>query len=293
MAMIRGNQSAARVFAVTLSPYYLVAWSLLIAGCDLHLPGRPDPADKYQRPDAILDFAALYKQNCAGCHGANGTLGPAPPLNDDLFRTIVPLEELVRVLNHGRPGTPMTAFARPNGGPLTEPQIQILVHEIKGIPYRVVRKVSSGKTAIEVVSGGHGSGDEVVREVTADALAWGVPPERRDAPPYLSKDAPAGKPSDGLQWFSQACASCHGSEGRGWKRDDEVIHRINDRDFLALISNQALRRYVLTGRSDLGMPNWADRTDRPGDFEPLTAQQISDLVELLASWRRGEGMDVK
>ena len=55
----------------------------LTAGCDF--PGRPRPADRPVPADQVLDFAALYRENCAGCHGADGKHGPAPPLNDPLF----------------------------------------------------------------------------------------------------------------------------------------------------------------------------------------------------------------
>jgi mono/diheme cytochrome c family protein len=40
----------------------------LAAGCDL--PGRPRAADRPVPADRVLDFAALYGENCAGCHGA-------------------------------------------------------------------------------------------------------------------------------------------------------------------------------------------------------------------------------
>ena len=50
----------------------------LAAGCDL--PGRPDPADRPVPANEVVDFRLLYGQNCAGCHGANGELGPGPPL---------------------------------------------------------------------------------------------------------------------------------------------------------------------------------------------------------------------
>ena len=61
---------------------------------------------------------------------------------------------------------------------------------------------------------------------------------------------------------------------------------INDRAFLALISDQALRRIIITGRHDLGMPNYAQTDGRPDDFKPLTSEEIDELVALLASWRR-------
>ena len=75
--------------------------AVLAAGCDL--PGQPKPADRPVPADQVMDFDALYAQNCAGCHGADGKLGPAPPLNDPLFRAIVPEEELVDVVTEGGP----------------------------------------------------------------------------------------------------------------------------------------------------------------------------------------------
>ena len=56
---------------------------------------------------------------------------------------------------------------------------------------------------------------------------------------------------------------------------------INDPAFLALVSEQVLRRFVITGRSDLGMPNCAE-----GEGRPLTAPEINDLVALMMSWKR-------
>src|SRR5262249_57842209 len=86
---------------VTLSPCHLVTVSLLLAaGCDL--PGRPSIADRPVPANQVKDFGALYATHCAGCHGADGKLGPAPPLNDPLFLAIVPNAELMRVIIEGR-----------------------------------------------------------------------------------------------------------------------------------------------------------------------------------------------
>ena len=46
-----------------------------------------------------------------------------------------------------------------------------------------------------------------------------------------------------------------------------------------------MRRYIITGRPDLGMPNFADNQDRGTDFKPLTAQQVTDLAAFLTQWR--------
>ncbi len=211
-------------------------------------------------PDKVLDFSALYKQNCAGCHGSDGNLGAALPLNDSLFRAIVPEEELTRVISIGRPGTPMPAFARENGGSLTAAQIRVLVDEIKGTH----------------------------RKPGANVTGWGVPkspPE--NVPSYLMGKAASERTSDAYEQirkttYARACADCHGDHGQG---GDEA-GPINDPALLSLTSDQALRRLIITGRSDLGMPDFADAEGRPADFKPLSAAEVADLVELLAHWRK-------
>src|ERR1700722_454030 len=72
-----------------------------IPGCEL--PGKPKLAAKPIAADKVVGFDALYSQNCAGCHGADGRLGPAPPLNDAIFLAIVPDRVLASVVAKGRP----------------------------------------------------------------------------------------------------------------------------------------------------------------------------------------------
>src|SRR5262245_50841254 len=98
---------------------FLLATS--VAGCAW--PGQPDPKDKFVYPDKVMDFAKLYGKHCAGCHGKDGRLGAAPPLNDSLFRALIPEETLAAVIGKGRPGTSMPGFAQSGGGPLTPAQI--------------------------------------------------------------------------------------------------------------------------------------------------------------------------
>jgi cytochrome c oxidase cbb3-type subunit 3/ubiquinol-cytochrome c reductase cytochrome c subunit len=210
------------------------------------------PADK------VLSFDALYTTRCSGCHGADGKLGPAPPLNDALFLAIVPDAELRRVITKGRSVTPtqrspMPAFAEGHGGPLTDAQVKVLAEGIK--------------------------------------TRWGPPTSPSGSvPPYL---APAGtspgKKHEGTRVFARACAGCHGKEGEGVERDGRLRRKIHDPAFLALISDQQLRRYVITGRPDFDprMPAYDGKDGRPPDFRPLTSAEIDDLVALLAYWRQG------
>jgi mono/diheme cytochrome c family protein len=95
----------------------------------------------------------------------------------------------------------------------------------------------------------------------------------------------AGDKEKGAVVFARACAACHGDRGQGVERGGETARTINDRVFLALISNQALRRYAITGRPDLGMPGYAEARPHSPHFVPLTDPEVTDLVALLASWR--------
>jgi len=73
----------------------------------------------------------------------------------------------------------------------------------------------------------------------------------------------------------------------------EQAGAINDRSFLALISDQELRRIVITGRADLGMPDYSDSDWRSPKFKPLTSADINDLVALLRYWRQGASSNSK
>ena len=77
--------------------------------------------------------------------------------------------------------------------------------------------------------------------------------------------------------FGTYCASCHGSEGHGGPKASAIS---ND-SFLALVSDQGLRTIVITGRPELGAPDW--RGNVLG--KPMSDQEITDVVAWLASRR--------
>ena len=93
--------------------------------CDA-LPGKPREEDRYVEPAQVSDFEALYALNCSGCHGLEGRQGPATPLNDPLYLAIAPTAEIERSIRDGVEDTPMPAFARSQGGTLTDVQVAIL-----------------------------------------------------------------------------------------------------------------------------------------------------------------------
>ncbi|MGC1397074.1 c-type cytochrome [Candidatus Binatus sp.] len=210
--------------------------AIVLAGCD-SLPGRPTQADLPLRPTNVTDFATLYGENCAGCHGADGKSGAAIAMNNPVYLAIVDDASMRRVITNGIPGTAMPPFAQSAGGSLTDHQIDLLIAGI--------RKDWSG---------------------AADAGAG--------APPYSSSTQ--GDSNSGAQVFATNCQSCHGRDGKGGSGGSVV-----DPSYLALVSDQYLRTIVIAGRPELGHPDWKDAAGG----QPLTAQQVSDIVAWLASKR--------
>jgi mono/diheme cytochrome c family protein len=250
--------------------------TLALVGCDF--PGRPEEVGGDATSSQERSFESLFAQNCAGCHGKDGFLGPAPPLNDALYRAIVPREQVEKAVSEGRKGTPMPAFARRHGGSLRDEEIAVLVRGIKG----------------EAAADKPTDGDKISRQEAKDgSTAWAQvtkPPEnapRFVGPETQQKLTAARAESIRETTFARACAGCHGKHGEGGSK----AAKINDIAFLSLFSDLGLRRIIITGRPDLGMPDYADNRDRGSDFHPLSDEQTTELVELLQQWRR-QGSDV-
>jgi mono/diheme cytochrome c family protein len=102
----------------------LASMAVLANGCG-HVPGYP-PAP-VPRPTAVTDFATLYSENCAACHGANGQNGPAIDLANPEYQALVDDATLRKWISGGMPGTEMPAFAESAGGMLTDIQVNALI----------------------------------------------------------------------------------------------------------------------------------------------------------------------
>lgn len=218
--------------------------ALALPACD-RLPGKPQEADRVLRPSEVRDFDTLYGTNCAGCHGADGRMGAARPLNDPLYLALVDDATLERIVGEGIPGSLHPAFARDSGGMLTDDQVALLVRALRA--------------------------------------RWGEPaPSGHALPAYRDDAAPAdraaGAARRGIVVWAARCASCHGADGRGGREAGSVV----DPDYLALVTDQALRTAVICGRPDLGMPDWRGAGE---DADPLGPREISDVVAWLASHR--------
>ena len=107
--------------------------------------------------------------------------------------------------------------------------------------------------------------------------SWGRPGilNGSNPPDYAAKSA--GNAQQGEIAYGTYCASCHGAQGQGSPKGSAIT---ND-SFLALVSDQGLRTIVITGRPELGAPDW--RGNLPG--KPMSEQEITDVVAWLASHR--------
>ena len=99
--------------------------SLVLWGCDL--PGRPAAGPEVPRPQEVMAFDPLYKQNCAGCHGTNGENGAAVDLANPEYEGWIDDASLRGVIAQGERASLMPAFALKSGGTLTDAQIDVLV----------------------------------------------------------------------------------------------------------------------------------------------------------------------
>jgi mono/diheme cytochrome c family protein len=108
------------------------AWlaTILLVGCGTP-PGQPRPGSIPVAPDDVVEFDALYSDNCAGCHGANGRGSAAIALASPVYLAIVDDDSLRAAIASGLRGTSMPAFAQRAGAMLTDNQIEALVRGIR------------------------------------------------------------------------------------------------------------------------------------------------------------------
>jgi mono/diheme cytochrome c family protein len=116
--------------------------------------------------------------------------------------------------------------------------------------------------------------DVITREMRSRWSRQGIL-DGANPPAYAAKSA--GSVQHGEVVYGTYCASSHGPQGQGGPKGSAIS---ND-SFLALVSDQGLRTIVITGRRELGAPDW--RGNVPG--KPMSDQEITDVVAWLASRR--------
>jgi len=224
----------------------LVLISVPMTGCS-HLPGKPGL--ETPRPDQVVDFSTLYKQNCSACHGADGKNGAAIALANPVYLAWAGEKNLQQITAKGVPHTLMPAFGKSAGGMLTDQQIDNLVQGM-------------------------------LRQ-------WGQQEilNNQNTPFYAA--ATKGDAAQGKQVFGVFCSRCHRDDINGASPADLTatgsitVGSITDPSYLALVSAQDLRTITVVGMPNYKMPDW--RGDVPG--RPMTDKEVTDVVAWLISQR--------
>ena len=167
-----------------LNPF-AISLVVLLLGAGCRPPGKPTEADIELKPGEVRDFALLYKQNCAGCHGMDGKGNTALALANPVYLAIASDDAIRRATATGIRGSLMPAFANNEGGTLTDEQIDILVREMR--------------------------------------TRWAKPNDILGAspPPYAAEEP--GDAQRGAGAFGAFCAECHGPEGRGTPKGSSIV----------------------------------------------------------------------
>jgi mono/diheme cytochrome c family protein len=152
----------------------LALLSFLLGGC-ASLPGKPGPDPEVPRPDAVLDPAVLYRENCAGCHGKAGAGAAAAPIGLPEYQAWVDQGKLRKIIADGLPGTSMPGFSHKAGGLLTAQQIDALAKGLHTMWFK------------------------------GDVFAGQAAPSYADATP--------GDSSAGAGVYETSCSRCHGKAG--------------------------------------------------------------------------------
>ena len=158
---------------------------MLLSGCSSP-PGQPRRGSEILAPGEVSDFAPLYAENCAGCHGAEGRGGAAIALADPVYLAVADEKAMRKVIANGVNGTSMPAFAQSAGGMLTDKQIDVITSQIR-----------SRWSRTGVLDGAN-------------------------PPAYAAKTS--GNAQHGQVVYERYCASCHGPDGQGGPKGSGITN---------------------------------------------------------------------
>lgn len=148
-------------------------------------PGKPTSADVKIEPSQEKDFAQLYNENCAGCHGREGKGSSALGLANPVYLAIASDSTIRNIIASGVRGSLMPAFATSAGGSLSDDQIDILVRDMRA------------------------------RWANPSSVAG------LELPPYAV--SVSGDRVRGARAYVNFCSSCHGPNGEGSAKGSSIV----------------------------------------------------------------------
>jgi cytochrome c oxidase cbb3-type subunit 3 len=173
-----------------------ISLTLIMSGVGCHRRiGPPNDQEELMRPENVVSFDRLYKQNCSACHGENGSGGPALDLANPNYQALVDDASLRRWITDGMPGTEMPAFGDSAGGFLTPQQVDTLVGGMRSRWAHADQKV-------------------------------------HDMPPYSSDTI--GTAEQGKQIYQVNCSSCH-QQGQQNITDTSYLALVSDQSLRTIV----------------------------------------------------------
>jgi len=212
--MPTGNPSMERKVVAILG--LMILSGLLLTGYSFVEPRRQDEALTRQETRSIERGIDNFTTLCIGCHGVDGTGAVVPGTNPPLVAPALNRPDMRpdpndkdaynerynfvnKTIHRGRPGTPMPAWGRTDGGPLLDEQI----HELTLLITKGDMKIEGNKTAWEVAS-----------EKSKEKIAHGAP-----EPTVPSVDLASLSPDEaaGAKIFTGkgGCVGCHNAGSGG------------------------------------------------------------------------------
>jgi cytochrome c oxidase cbb3-type subunit 3 len=164
---------------------FLTLGAILFSACGTP-HGQPQSMAEQLAPNEILDFATLYSENCAACHGESGRGGAAIALADPVYLALADDRVIRNVIAKGVRGTSMPAFAESAGGLLTDKQIDVIANQIRA--------------------------------------QWSKPGVLDGANPPAYGTKSEGDPQRGQAMYKYYCESCHGPDGRGGPKGSAITN---------------------------------------------------------------------
>ena len=177
------------------------ALSVMLFGCATP-HGQPRKGSESLAPNEVLEFATLYAENCAGCHGAGERGGAAIALSNPVYLAIADDAAIRKAVGKGVPGTAMPAFAESAGGMLADKQIEVITSGIRS--------------------------------------RWSQPGILNAAnPPSYAAKSP-GNIAHGELAYKTYCESCHGPGGHGGAKgssvtDDSFLALVSDQGLRTIV----------------------------------------------------------
>lgn len=117
--------------------------------------------------------AVLYDENCAMCHGRNGEGRVGVRLAKD-WPSIRPDLNVKNVITNGVTGSPMPAWSKENGGPLSEQDINDLTAFILALPPSAIGQQITPTSRVEPMSPGSSAVGVILTIVLFFVVIFGI-----------------------------------------------------------------------------------------------------------------------